>query len=84
MPLDQALIGSLVTGVLALGSQIVAKMRCYTSCRKDANGEYCGPQLVCGFMETPLASMDRAQISDDINETSSNEDMNILGTRRVP
>ena len=73
MPLDAALVGSIVTGALALGSQIIAKMRCYMSCRKDANGEYCEPQVVCGFMDTPLTSMDRAHILDDINEASSDE-----------
>ena len=69
--LDQPLVGSIVTGALALGSQIIAKMRCYMSCRKDANGEYCEPQLVCGFMDTPLTSMDRAHILDDINDEAS-------------
>ena len=71
--LDQALVRSVVTGALALDSQIIAKMRCYMSCRKDLNGEYCEPRVVCGFMDTPLTSMDRAQISDDVNETSADE-----------
>ena len=59
MPLDPTLVGSLVTGALGILSQIVSKMRCYTSCRRDASGEYCEPQIVCGFMDTPLTSMDR-------------------------
>ena len=33
MPLDQALVGSLLTGALALASQIVAKTRCYVACK---------------------------------------------------
>ena len=74
MPLDAALVGALVTGALGLGSQVVAKMRCYTSCRKNTNGEYCEPQVVCGFMDTPLTSMDRAYILDDINEAHPEED----------
>ena len=71
MPLDQALVGSIVTGPLALLSQIVAKMRCYTSCRRDANGEYCEPQIVCGFMDSPLTSKERVQISEDIKDEDS-------------
>ena len=74
MPLDSALVGSLVTGALALGSQIIAKMRCYTSCRRDATGEYCEPQIVRGFMDTPLSSMDKPYISDNINEAPPEED----------
>ena len=57
--LDQALVGSLLTGVLALASQVVAKTRCYVACKKDANGEICEPTCAFGFMDTPLASMER-------------------------
>ena len=70
--LDAALVGSLVTGMLALGSQIVSKMRCYVACRRDEAGEYCEPEIVCGFMDTPLTSMDR-HILPDTNEASSHE-----------
>ena len=61
--LDQALIGSLLTGVLALASQVVAKTRCYVACKRDPEGEYCEPLIVCGFMDTPLADMDRSRES---------------------
>ena len=57
MPLDQALVGSVVTGVLALASQCVAKLRCYTSCKRDEDGEYCEPQFFCGFMDSTLLEM---------------------------
>ena len=59
MPIDQALVGSLLTGALALASQIVAKTRCYVACKRDNAGEYCEPTCAFGFMDTPLASMDR-------------------------
>ena len=65
MPLESTLVGSLVTGAKASDSQIVAKIACYTSCQKDANGKYCVPQVVCGFMDT-LTSMDRLNVSDGI------------------
>ena len=57
--LDQALVGSLLTGVLALASQVVAKTRCYVACRRDPDGEYCEPTCQFGFMDTSLASMER-------------------------
>ena len=60
MALDPALVGSLSTGALAILSQLVSKMRCYTSCRRDASGEVCDPQIVCGFMDQSLVSMDRS------------------------
>ena len=55
--LDQALVGSLLTGGLALASQIVAKIRCYTGCRRDPDGEYCEPTCQFGFLDTSLADM---------------------------
>ena len=61
--LDQALVGSLLTGGLALASQIVAKIRCYTGCKRDTEGEYCEPTCQVGFMDTSLASMDRSRES---------------------
>ena len=45
--LDQALVGSLVTGLMALASQIVSKARCYTACKKGNMHV-----MVCGFIET--------------------------------
>ena len=55
--LDQALVGSLLTGALALASQIVAKTRCYVACKRDTQGEICEPTCAFGFMDTSLASM---------------------------
>ena len=57
--LDQALVGSLLTGGLALASQIVAKIRCYTGCKRNPEGEFCEPTCQFGFMDTSLASMER-------------------------
>ena len=68
MPLDQALVGSLLTGVLALASQVVAKTRCYVACRRDPDGEYCEPTCQFGFLDTNLNSMERPRESP-IEET---------------
>ena len=61
--LDQALVGGLLTGGLALASQIVAKIRCYTACKRDPEGEYCEPTCHVGFMDTTLESMQRHEES---------------------
>ena len=57
--IDQALIGGLLTGGLALASQIVAKIRCYTACKRDPEGEFCEPTCQFGFMDTTLESLER-------------------------
>ena len=57
--LDQALIGSAVTGVLALFAQAVAKCKCYVSCKKDEEGEFCEPHVVCGFLDANLMEPER-------------------------
>ena len=56
--LDQALVGSVVTGVLALFAQAVAKCKCYVACKKNED-EYCEPQVVCGFLDTNLVEPER-------------------------
>ena len=57
--IDQALIGALLTGGLALASQIVAKIKCYTACKRDPEGEFCEPTCQFGFMDTTLESLER-------------------------
>jgi hypothetical protein len=54
MPLDQALIGSALTGILALLSQAVSKCKCHVACARDADGELCQPSCACGFLDAPL------------------------------
>ena len=54
MPWAAALTGATVTGLLGILSQAVGKARCYVSCKKDEEGEYCEPRCVCGFIETTL------------------------------
>ena len=64
--LDQALIGSTLTGVLALLAQAVSKCKCYVACKKDEEGEYCEPQCACGFLDSNLVDL----ILPERNETS--------------
>ena len=73
--LDQALVGSLLTGVLALASQTINKARCYIACRRDEDGNFCPPQAVlCGFTDVPLSELQAEKIVEGINETHSEED----------
>ncbi len=63
--LDQALVGSAVTGVLALFAQAVAKCKCFVSCRKDEEGEYCEPRFACGFIDSNLVDIIMQQRKDE-------------------
>ena len=62
MPLDQALIGSVVTGVLALLSQAVSKCKCHIACERDESGELCEPRCQCGFLDASLLEMAEGHI----------------------
>ena len=63
--LDQALIGSAVTGVLALVAQAVAKCKCYVACKKDEEGEYCEPHFACGFIDSNLVDIIMSERKDE-------------------
>ena len=71
MPLDQALIGSVVTGVLALLSQAVSKCKCHIACERDESGELCEPRCQCGFLDASLLEMNEAHILDKSKDESA-------------
>ena len=67
--LDAALIGSLTTGILALVSQTINKARCYISCRRGEDGEFCPPQaILCGFTDVPLSELQAEKMSEESKE----------------
>ena len=67
--LDQALIGSLTTGILALASQTINKARCYIACRRDEDGHFCPPQaILCGFTDVALSELQAEKISEESKE----------------
>ena len=73
--LDQALVGSALTGILALLSQAVSKCKCHVSCRRDESGEYCvEPACACGFLDVPLLQNERQGKDEATNETLAHED----------
>ena len=63
--LDQALVGSVVTGVLGLVAQAISKCKCYVSCKRDEDNEICAPQCTCGFLDSTLLDMKSPDIKDE-------------------
>ncbi len=53
MPLDQALVGSGLTGALALLGAAVAKCKCFVRCLPGEEGS-CTPSCGCGFTDSKL------------------------------
>ena len=66
--LDQALVGSVVTGVMGLVAQAISKCKCYIACKRDEDNEICEPQCTCGFLDSTLLDM---KSPDDKNEIRS-------------
>ncbi len=71
MHLDPALVGSVVTGVLALLSQAVAKCKCHVACKRNESGEYCEPSFACGFLDASLVEMSQGHMSDKGKDEAS-------------
>jgi len=69
MPLDQVLVGSVVTGIMALLSQAVSKCKCRFVCARDDDG-FCQPSsCACGFLDAPLfETVANDKASDDEGE----------------
>ncbi len=63
--LDQALVGSAVTGILALFAQAVAKCKCYVACQKNEDGEICEPRFACGFIDSNLVDIIMPERKDE-------------------
>ena len=69
--LDQALVGSVVTGVLGLVAQAISKVKCYISCKRDEDNEICEPQCSCGFLDSTLVDMKSPDIKDEIHSRAT-------------
>jgi hypothetical protein len=46
--------GSAITGAMGLLAQAISKCKCYTSCRRDDEGDVCQPECACGFLDGNL------------------------------
>ena len=57
MPLDQALVGSIITQAGALAALAISKCKCHVACKRDED-EFCEPSVRCAFMDGTLASLD--------------------------
>ena len=62
MPLDQALVGSIITQVGALAALAISKCKCHVACKRDED-EICEPSVRCAFMDGTLASLDAGEQS---------------------
>ena len=66
MPLDQAIVGSVVTGALALLGACVSKMKCFVRCLPD--DENWNPACGCGFTDSRLVPNDSRLETHEIRE----------------
>ena len=67
MPLDQAIVGSVVTGSLALLGACVSKMKCFLRLLHGDEGE-CVPSCGCGFTDSRLVPNDSRLETHEIND----------------
>ncbi len=54
MPVDQALVGSGLTGLLALLGAAIAKCICFGRCPQEGEDATCVPSCGCGFTDSKL------------------------------
>ena len=54
MPIDQALVGSALTGALGLLGAAIAKCKCFVRCLPDSEDAVCVPSCGCGFTDSKL------------------------------
>jgi hypothetical protein len=69
--LDQALVGSVVTGVLGLVAQAISKCKCYIACKRDEDNEVCEPQCTCGFLDSTLLDMKSPDMKNEIQSRTT-------------
>ena len=67
--LDQALVGSIATGVMALLSQAVSKCKCRVVCARGSNGDCALSSGGCGFLDAPLFQPDDKDKEDESEPT---------------
>ena len=54
MPIDQALVGSALTGALGLLGAAIAKCKCFVRCLPEGDDAACVPSCGCGFTDSKL------------------------------
>ena len=67
MPLDQAIVGSVVTGSLALLGACVSKLKCFLRLLPNEDGEGV-PSCGCGFTDSRLVPNDSRLETHEIND----------------
>ena len=68
MPVDQALVGSGLTGLLALFGAAIAKCRCFVRCLQEGQDATCVPSCGCGFTDSKLMPDNSRLEKHELNE----------------
>ena len=68
MPLDQALVGSGLTGLLALLGAVIAKCKCFVRCLQEGEDATCVPSCGCGFTDSKLMPDNSSLEKYELNE----------------
>ena len=67
MPLDQAIVGSIVTGGLGIAMAVVSKLKCFMRLLHGDEGE-CNPTCGCGFLDGRILPNDSTLETHEIND----------------
>ena len=68
MPVDQALVGSGLTGLLALLGAAIAKCKCFVRCLQEGEDATCVPSCGCGFTDSKLMPDNLRLEKHELNE----------------
>ncbi len=66
--LDQALVGSALTGALGLLGAAIAKCKCFFRCLRESEDAACAPSCACGFTDSKLMPDDSRLEKYELNE----------------
>jgi len=68
MPIDQALVGSALTGAMGLLGAAIAKLKCFVRFLREGDDATCAPSCGCGFTDSKLMPDDSKLEKYELNE----------------
>jgi len=68
MPIDQALVGSALTGALGLLGAAISKCKCFVRFLQEGEDATCVPSCACGFTDSKLMPDDSRLEKYELNE----------------
>jgi len=66
--IDQALVGSALTGALGLLGAAISKCKCFFRCLQESEDATCVPSCGCGFTDSKLMPDDSRLEKYELNE----------------